>query len=184
MNIEKSMKSELNILVSDAKNGSHDAFRLIFEALNDRLFAYAASRTSSREDAADITADTFIDLWRALKNFEYRSEEEFMGFVFKIVKRKLAALYRTKSPTISLELEEGAIPASYEMEIKDYRPVLAHIKELAVNYQELIRLRYWSDLTFREIASLLGTNEATAKVWHHRAIKKLQTNMVNYENII
>ena len=87
---------ELALLVTKAQNGNKEAFKGIFECLNNRLFTYALLRTSNREDALDIVQETFIELWNTLNKFEYRTEEEFNGFVFTLAKRKLYKYYKSK----------------------------------------------------------------------------------------
>lgn len=173
---------KLLILIKEAQNGSKEAFKGIFEHLSNKLFAYALTRTAGREDAMDIVQETFIELWEALKKFNYRSDEEFYGFVFIITKRKLYRYYRQKPKTVYLD--DNLIEESYEMEPNDYRYMVKHINSLTSNYQDLLKLRYWSGMTFGEIASALDITETTAKVWHHRAIKKLQVSMEKYDNAV
>ena len=172
---------ELALLVTKAQNGDKEAFKGIFERLNNRLFAYVLLRTSNREDALDIVQETFIELWNALSKFKYRTEEEFNGFVFTLAKRKLYKHYKTKEK--SVQLNEGA-NGSYEMKTEDYRYLLKNINTLSSEHQELLKLRYWSGMTFREIASVLNVKETTAKVRHHRAIQQLKILLENYDNAI
>jgi len=72
-------------------------------------------------------------------------------------------------PLDDLGSEEG-----YEIEVEDYRFVMDGVDSLSPKYREVVRLRYWSGLTFGEIAAVLNTNEGTVKVRHHRAIEKLR----------
>jgi len=170
---------DIRRLVEGAKDGDKEAFRDIFEHLSNRLFAYAYSRTSNRDDAMDIVQETFIDLWKALENFEYETEEKFYGFVFIITKRKLNRYYISYKTHRTYAQDEAK--TAYNMKIEDYRYLLKHIDSLALKYKDLLRLRYWADMTFGEIAYALNIKEATAKVWHHRAIKKLKFLMQKYD---
>jgi len=172
---------DMGKLIEDARQGSEAAFREIFEKLVDRVFSYALSRVHDREAANDIVQESFIDLWSALGNFHYSTNEAFLGFVFIILKRKIYKDYK-KVSTISLE--ETMINESYEMKPDDYRFLLKHIGILKERDQEVLRLRYWSDLTFSQIATMLGVTETNAKVLHHRAIKKLQAILEKYEHDI
>jgi len=165
----------LEALIGEAREGNTDAFRAIFNEYIDRLYGYAISRTANKQEALDVVQETFVDLWRALEKFEYRSDEAFGGFVFKILKRKIARTHRMRRSDISLDaldFEEG-----YEVEIEDYRFVMDGVDSLSPMYREVIRLRYWSGLTFGEIAGILDINEGTAKIRHHRAIKKLKDKL-------
>jgi len=168
---------EFKIFVEKAQNGSKDAFREIFDRLSNRFFAYIFSRTSNRDDALDIVQETFIELWNALNKFQYRSDKAFYGFIFTIIKRKLSRYYKYKHRVVPLnKLSERYISQS-EIKQEDYRFMLKHVNALGPKYQDLLRLRYWSEMTFAEIASVLNITETTAKVRHHRALKKLKTNL-------
>ena len=163
---------ELQNTVEKAQNRDCEAFREIFELMSGELFSYALSHIKSREDALDIVQETFIELWGALQKLSYRSRQEFYGFVYIILKRRLYRHYRKAGQ--SVELEERHVVDNYEIEVEDYRYLTKFIKTLPERYQELLRLRYWSSLSFREIALYMDIKETTAKVWHHRAIRKLQ----------
>jgi len=165
----------LPILVKRAKQGDEDAFHELFKQLSDRVFCYAHSRVSTRDDAIDVVQETFIELWKSLKTFQYRSEEAFYGFVFIILKRRSIKYYKTQHET--LPLDEEIVDEQYEVEREDYRHLLRHVNALAEKYQELLKLRYWSGMKFREIAGVLNIKETTAKVWHHRALRELKISL-------
>lgn len=167
--------TELKEKIEKAQNGDTDAFQGIFEMLSDQLFSYALSHTKSRDDALDIVQETFIELWSALSKFRYNSRQEFYGFVYIILKRRLYRQYKKVKP--SVELEERHIADNYEIEVEDYRYLERGMSKLPANYQELLRLRYWSYLSFAEIAACLRIKEGTAKVWHHRALKALKMGL-------
>jgi len=170
--VDEIESTELQRLIERAAEEDTGAFQAIFELLSDRLFRYALSQTKSRDDALDVVQEAFIELWKALPRFSYSSREEFYGFVFIILKRRI---YRCRrKAVVSIELKEHNIADSYAVEVEDYRYLEKNLKKLPKNYQELLRLRYWSALTFREIAAFMNIKEGTAKVWHHRAIKSLR----------
>jgi RNA polymerase sigma-70 factor (ECF subfamily) len=174
-------ENQLAILIAEAKEGDKAAFRAIFEALHARVFSYASSHVKERDDALDITQETFIELWKALPGFQYRSDEEFYGFVFLVAKRKIGRLYKKKRARPEVALEESDPRASYTEEHEDHRFLVRQIETLAEKYQELLRLRYWGGMRLAEAAAVLGISEDTAKVWHHRALNKLRERMEDYK---
>lgn len=168
-------------IVHEAGQGNEDAFQAIFELLVDRLYHYALAQTKSEHAADDLVQNTFIDLWKALPDFSYKNEETFKAFVFKILKRKIWR-YRLTHRT-ALPLEERHITEHYEMNPEDYRHLEKEIDKLKEKYREVIRLRYWGGLSFKEIAQALGVTESDAKVRHHRAIKQLQVTILDYRYV-
>jgi len=168
---------ELKRLVEKAQNGDRDAFKEIFDRLSDRFFAYIFSRTSNRDDSLDIVQETFIDLWNSLKKFKYKSDQSFRGFLFTIIKRKLYRYYKKKQKIISLDRLNEKQLVQPAVKQNDYGYILKHIDTLTSKNQDIVRLRYWSQMTFNEIAAVLNITETAAKVRHHRALRKLKINL-------
>jgi len=169
----------LQPLIKKALHGETEAFHEIVTLLQDRLFAYALSRTRQREDALDILQETFIDLWISFDGFEYSSDEEFLGFVYIILKRKLSRHFKKRADVV--EFNEQHIKDSYDILYPDYQYIEGLLGHLGEQDRELLRLRYWSDLSFAGIAAVMGISENTAKVRHHRALSKLQ-QIANEDN--
>ncbi len=181
--MNKKSQKNLEKLIKESLKGNKEAFKEIFEILDNRLFLYALSHTKNRDESLDITQETFVEIWAALEKFTYCSDEAFYGFAFTILKRKIFAA-RKKKCVVPLENEIlEKYGESYEMNIEDYRYLSKQIESLANKYQDILKLRYWSDLTFKEISGILNVKEATAKVWHHRAIQKLKINLKNYNHV-
>jgi RNA polymerase sigma-70 factor (ECF subfamily) len=166
----------LAVLVADAREGKQGAFREIFEHLHARVFGYILSHTPERDEALDITQEAFVDVWKALRKFEYKSDEEFYGFVFLIVKRKIARFYKARRATVPLDENIADVPY-HETEYEDHRFLMKQIQTLTAKYQELLRLRYWGGMKLAEAAAVLGITEGTAKVWHYRALQELKTKV-------
>ena len=165
--------SELSTLLAHFMDGDENAFRRIVELVSDKLFNYTLSHTGDRADSLDIVQETFIELWNSRTSFEYRGNEAFYGFLFTILKRRLARYYEHEAKRKTVPLDEEHEALRYELEVEDYRYVLRAIRTLRKEEQDLIRLRYWSEMTFKEIAAILNITENSAKVRHHRALKKL-----------
>jgi len=173
-------ETNLRDLVLEARNGDTNAFRVIFDQFVDRLYGYSFSRTQTRADALDVVQETFVDLWSALPGFEFRSDEEFSGFIFKILKRKISKLHRARRADVSLD--DLGSDIKVEVEIEDYRFIMDGLDSLSPKYREVVKLRYWSGMTFSEIASILNSNEGAIKVRHHRAIEKLKKKIEDEEH--
>lgn len=166
-------------LVTKAQAGDPEAFRRLFEKTHQKLFGYAAARMRSRADATDLVEDTFVDLWRSLAKFDYRSDREFMAYLFLILKRKLAHYYRTNNNNETAELKDN-MGATTDTGRDEYG-FETILKQLKPEYREVLQLRYWSDLKFDEIAAIMEEKINTIKTWHRRAIQELHKILNEYE---
>lgn len=169
-------KSLEGLLVA-AKAGDEEAFRTLYESLVDRLFGYVQSRVGYDTDPADVVQDVFIDLWASLPRLEYRSPGHFYAFVFTIVKRKLYAHYRTHQPTERIDDIASDDHPRVDAVLHDPDGMRELVAALPERYRDVMTLRYWSGMSFADIADMLGTTESNIKVRHHRALKRLQRRM-------
>jgi RNA polymerase sigma-70 factor (ECF subfamily) len=68
----------------------------------------------------------------------------------------------------------------YEMDVyseDELRTVLATMQKLKGSYREILHLRHWSGLSFKEIAGVMGGTESSVRVTHHRALESLKAKM-------
>jgi len=166
-------------LIELSKQGDEQAFRLLYEHLNNNLFAFIVARTNSREGAKDVLQDVFVDLWRACQRFRYKSDKQFYAFVFTIARRRLIKYYRASQA--SVELSDQQTLDNYEEQVEYFPQLNEAVSGLNKKYQDVINLRYWSQMSFVEIADWLDITANTAKVRHHRALKHLQSLIKGYE---
>ena len=168
-------------MIEASAAGNTEVFRALFNELEGSVFRFIRCRVPERDDALDVLQECFLDLWRSLRKgaVRYTSDREFHAYIYTIVRRKIARLYRFRRPTVSLEdLVDG-------LKGEDSDPAEAHhlinsLEKLNDEDREVVRLHYFSGLSFGEIAELLGKGESAIKVRHHRALEKLK-RLLHYE---
>lgn len=167
-------------LVERSQSGDSVAFRVLYEHLSDRLFLYIVSRMRDRDGALDVLQDVFIDLWKVLPRFSYRSDEAFLAFVFVIAKRRLARVYRERKDSIPFdELQHSSL--SNDLTASDDADLVSRaLASLNEADRELVTLRHWSQYSFLEIAEILGKAESAVRVQHHRILKRLAVFFTQY----
>ena len=169
---------ELETIVANAKK-DEAGFRVLYEHTADMVFAYLLSRVRDRQQASELMQDVFVSLWKSIGRLHYRSDAEFYGYMFTIVRREVSRARRSMKDTVSIE-ECYDIPSD-DAAPEDYRHLLRVVESLPEKQRLVITLRYFSDLPFQEIAAMLGITENNAKVIHHRAVELLHTTLATYE---
>jgi len=170
----------MNLETLIAKAAEDEAsFKLLYDTTVKKIFRYFMARTGSRDTSIDLTQDVYIALYKGLSRFEYQSDEQFFGYLFTIAKRTHIRNWHSIKDTVPL-LEEYDLEDVRE-EKEDYRKLLSEVEKLKDKQKMVIKLRYFSDLNFKDIASALSISENYAKVLHNRAIQSLQTLRTNYE---
>jgi RNA polymerase sigma-70 factor (ECF subfamily) len=146
-------------------------FRRLFSDHHRRVLAYALRRCEQRADAEDVVAGTFTVAWR---RFADAPEEELrLAWLYAIAARVLANQRRSLRRLSALRSRLRAEPLSRPPERVDLEEVLAALRELRPEEQEVLRLAAWEGLTNAELAVALGCTENAAAIRLHRARKRL-----------
>ena len=161
-------------MIIESARGNKSAFRLLYESTKAEAFHFIRRRVGNREDAIEVLQDTFVDLWKALEKGKliYSSDSEFRGFLYTILKRRIARFYRFRK--VNFSFEDLETEAGFESDESETHHILSCLGLLGSTDQEILRLHYFSGQSFAEIANLLEVNEGAVKTRHHRALKKIR----------
>lgn len=159
-----------------------EEFKIIYTEESDSIFRFCLTRVSNREQALDITQDTFLRFWQSLsKEEEIRNNR---AFLFTIAHRLIIDWYRKKK-SISIEsmannendmvydvVDEGTLE---EIGLgAESRFLLEKIKELPKTDQDPIYLRFVEGLSPPDIGEILGISSNAASVRLNRALEQLR----------
>ena len=170
-------------LIRKARNGDPDAFAELVK-LHERFVFNLAMRTLGNPDeAADAAQEAFIRAWSALHDF--REQSQFRTWLYRIVlnlclnrvprlRRELNDL--THEEMIDLpESSSGTGDPVASLEQNEMRAHLHNqIDRLPEQYRLLVSLRYQHELSYDEIAALLGLPVGTVKTGLFRAKARLR----------
>lgn len=183
---EKRDSPELLALISRAAKGDEDAFSTLMERYEKLVFNLAYQYTQNREDAADVSQEVFLKLWRTLPSF--RGESSFTTWLFRITQNSALDLLRKRagSATVSLTVEGddgeedgrerdladptvGHDPAAAAEQKERASAIRAAIASLRADHREILVLREMRGFSYTEIAEMLGLELGTVKSRINRA---------------
>ena len=156
-------------------------FQRLFTAYNRSVLAYALRRCDGRADAEDVVAGTFAVAWRRFADAP--AEELRLPWLYAIAARVLANQRRSARRLLALRLRLRELPAAPSAERSDLPEVLAALRELRPEEQEVLRLAAWEGLTNAELAVALGCSENAATIRLHRARKRLAEQFAKDEPV-
>ncbi|CAM1353560.1 MULTISPECIES: RNA polymerase sigma factor [Tenacibaculum] len=170
------------IYINQILKGDANAFAFLVEKYKIMVFTLALKMLKSREEAEEISQDTFI---KAYKNIDkFKGDAKFSTWLYKIA-------YRTCLDSIkknSKKYQTGTIDEITINKIKSTEGVLDSIErkeraeiinkcliELPEDERSVIWLFYFEELSLKEIIDITDLSEANVKVKLHRARKRLLT---------
>jgi len=175
------MEPHATQLMVAAKAGDQDAFGRLVDSVKGRAFAVASGLVGSREDAMDLCQEAFSKTWRARET--YHDGAPFLPWFHRILRntcfsflRKKGRIQRTslrslEEDTPDWDLTADSPPVSRELERDETQAVFwAAMEHLSARDREILILRQFKDLSYREIAHALDVPEGTvmSRLFHAR----------------
>lgn len=163
-----------DMLVSLYLEGNNSAFDTLLNRHKDRLFNYIFFIVRSKEVAEDIFQETFVKAIVTLQQGRYTNDGKFAAWITRIAHNLVIDQFRTErnENTVSndetgidllndAKLSEGNIENRMvnEQVLKDVRML---IDELPDCQREVVFMRYYQDMSFKDIADATGVSINTA----------------------
>ena len=174
------MENDPEKLAADVLDGDSEAFGRLYEMFFDRIYRYIYYRTLHRETAEDLCSKTFLKALDKISGFNPQ-KGLFGSWLYTIASNCLTDHFR-KSGRIEYHSGVWDLPSDADHVIdvhnklywEKLKPVLY---ALPAEKRDLIIMRIWDDLSFREIAGLTGKSEAACKMSFGRTLKMLKESV-------
>ncbi len=157
------------------------SFTLLYRRHLRPVYSYLYARIGNTQEAEDVTSLAFERAWSGLKSYRPKAEGSFRGWLFTIAHRALADGYRRKdAPSVPIGDRERELldpargPEESAMLSEQVRQALKAIEGLGREQQEVVGLRFLGELSYREIAVIVGKREATVKMIAYRALEEIR----------
>ncbi len=174
---------EEKALVEKIKNGDERAFERFYRMFFPKVYKYAYRKLKNREQAEDVTSETFFKALKSIKNFKSRENGGLDIWMYVIERNIIRDFFRKNAGVSILPLEEKwneklnpVVDDPYvtiEKEEID-RIVKDCLEELPVQYKNVLEMRFFKKMTLKEIATALDKSVGAVKVMQFRALKKLK----------
>ncbi|MDC6390057.1 sigma-70 family RNA polymerase sigma factor [Maribacter sp. PR1] len=173
-------------LIDLTKQGNISAYEQLVDRYKNMVFTLALRLVGNKEEAEEVTQDTFLKVYDAISNF--KGDSKFSTWLYKIAYhksldyiKKIKTQPRTNSLDGSYELDFQLMNETWNsLESKEKRRnIKKAIERLEGEDGLLITLFYFEELTLKEIANITDLEANTVKVRLHRARKKLALILKN-----
>jgi RNA polymerase sigma-70 factor, ECF subfamily len=161
-------------IVVAAVAGDKVALGRIYDAYISPIYRYHYSRVGNAIDAEDLTSQTFMAALESLPRYKFRGY--FSAWIFRIAHNKAMDFFRARQRTVDempLHLAHDDDVLEKIIKGQTYEELSALLKSLTEEELEVIRLRYVAQLTFVEIANMLGHKEDAVRKSLKRLLERL-----------
>jgi len=180
-------------LVKKYLTGDNRSFEIMLMRHKSRLFAFIMSKVKNRDIAEDIFQDTFIKIINSLQRGKYNEQGKFLPWMMRIAHNLVIDHFRKASkmkdvrPTDDFNIfdiiNDGNRGQDEEMIRKRVHSDLnLLIKDLPEDQIEVLRMRYFEDMSFKDISHITGVSINTALGRMRYALINLR-NLAKEQNI-
>jgi RNA polymerase sigma-70 factor (ECF subfamily) len=161
-------------LIARAQAGEHRAFAVLVRQYQDRVFRFILRMVGARDEAMDLTQETFMKAHQALPG--WRPETQFRTWLFRIAHNAALDVLRRREriefvslSDLSAGEEDHALPdpaRQPDERLADRQSIELlerTLQELPAEHREILLLREVEDMSYTEIAATLGIAEGTVK---------------------
>lgn len=182
---------EVKKAIELAKQNDQTAFNFLLDTYWNDVYGFQLKRTKNENDAEDITIQTFSKAFDKINS--YNDKYVFKTWLITISKNIHIDLVRKHKSSINSRINSNDEEAVYEIPDESPTPedkiireqnlakLLKDIKKLKPHYQEVINLRYFQELSYKDISTELKEPMNNVKVKLLRA-KKLLAQIITKPN--
>ena len=175
-------------LISLYLDGSEESLERLIKRHQQRIFNFIFSKVLDRENAEDIFQDTFIKVVKTLKNGVYNEEGKFLPWVMRIAHNLIIDHFRRSNRIPSLETKEdfdifqmigdGSLNVeSLLVNDQIVADLQRLVQELPEDQKEVLQMRLYRDMSFKEIAE-------QTKVSINTALGRMRYAIINLRKLI
>ena len=163
-----------DVLVTLYLNGNNGAFDVLLNRHKDRLFNYIFFIVRSRELAEDLFQETFVKVIVTLQQGRYVNDGKFSAWITRIAHNLVIDQFRVERNENLISNDETEFDLLNDARLSEgtvenrmvneqvLRDVRALIDELPDCQREVVFMRYYQDLSFKDIADITGVSINTA----------------------
>ena len=172
-------------LIARFQRGQPRAFEALYDRYKDYVYRVAFFITRNREEAEDAVQEAFLDLLKALPNYDVAGPARFETWLYRVtVNRTRMRLRRKRLPSEEWDDVEAHLERLPSASSKRPEAVLLDreragslwraVDRLSEEHRVVVLLRYRQGLAYKEIAEVLGLRPGTVKSRLYNAHRKLR----------
>ncbi len=183
--VKVSSKAQMTIkndqyYITKVLEGDTSAFSILVERYKDLIYTLALRMIKNREEAEEVSQDTFIKVYKSLSKF--KGDSKFSTWIYKVTYNtcldRLKKLKRTQNTVAINEFTEHEVKtldsALATLEIKERKEAIQKcINMLPSNDSFLLTLYYFEEQSLDEIAKIVNLKPNNVKIKLYRSRKKL-----------
>lgn len=158
-------------------------FGVLYDRYFEQLFCFIFKKIGGREDlAGDLTQQTFMKAMANIQKYEDRGFP-FSSWLYRIAQNEVLMFFRKSKKNIEVAIDEnrvvdlaGEANISSSMSMENQERLIEMLNGLDEDQIELIELRFFQGLSFKDVSNIYNITEANAKMRTYRILERIRKN--------
>ncbi len=167
-------------LIRRCQRGDAEAFGGVYDLYVRKIHDFIYYRVHHRETAQDLTSETFLKAVRNIGGFD-PGKGSISAWLYRIARNTVIDHYRTRHAELEIDdawdLASGSDAGADIDALMKIDSVRSEMKKLKSEQREVVIMRVWQELSYKEIAAILGKSEANCKMIFSRSLKQLRAGL-------
>ncbi len=161
---------------------AEQGLRLLMEKYQERLYWLIRQMVGNHEDANDLLQEVFIKVYRHAGSFEGRSG--LYTWLYRIATNEALGFLRKQKRRRSYSMDDADNGLANRLEADTWfdgegarRALAEAIERLPDKQRQVFQLRYFDEMSYKDMSELLGTSVGALKASFHHAVKKVEAHL-------
>ena len=165
-------------IVKSCQKGSLHEFGKLYDKYVKKIYNFIYYKSCHKETAEDLTSQTFIKALNSISTFN-PSKGSFSSWLYRIARNNVIDYYKNKERgTIDIYDFWGLsseTDVAYDIDVKEkLGQVEGYLRKLKMEHREIVIMRIWDNLSYKEISEIIGKSEASCKMTFSRTMTNLR----------
>jgi RNA polymerase sigma-70 factor (ECF subfamily) len=159
---------------------THEDWKVCFSRLAPGLLLFARQWMRSSADAEDVVQEAFVRFWRKQHNIDNRAllYATVRSIALDFIRRDSR---RARREANAFSESEQSIEPHFEVDDESQQALNHAVDHLPHEQREVLVMKIWNELSFAEIANVLGISQNTAASRYRYALAAVKKNLLPHE---
>jgi RNA polymerase sigma-70 factor (ECF subfamily) len=168
-------------LIDKCQNGNLRYFSEIYDLYIKKIYEFIYFKTHHKQIAEDLTSQTFLKSLENINKYDFK-KGKFSSWLYAVARNTVIDHYRTQKHDLNIEdawdlSSDDDIVSDAENKEK-IKKLKTHLKKLTGDQRDVIILRVWDNMSYKEISEIIGKSEANCKMIFSRATEKIRKEQI------
>lgn len=168
-------------IIEKCQKGNLEEFGKLYDCYIKKIYDFVYFKTFHKETAEDIVSKVFMKALENINGFDSK-KGLFSSWVYRIARNTVIDHYRTKKSDLNID-DVWGLSSGEDIECdidsrQKLEQVQGYLKKINPEQREIVIMRVWDGLSYREIADVLGKSETSCRMAFSRATKEFREQLL------